>query len=194
MSWSDLYIESDSMIEAVTSEGVLIMLSDNMQEAFNRQLNAEMFSAYLYLSMSAWFEGINLKGMATWMKFQAQEELMHSLKFYDQIHERGGTVALTAVDAPQTEWASPLAVFEATYEHEQKVTAMINDLVDLSIAESDHAANAFLQWFVSEQVEEEDAANGIVEQLKLIGDDRGALFMIDRELGQRVAPPAGTAV
>ena len=168
------------------------MLSDKMQEAFNKQLNAEMFSAYLYLSMSAWFEGLNLKGMASWMKFQAQEELLHSIKFYDQIHDRGGIVTLTAVDAPQTTWDSPLAVFEATYAHECHVTSLIHGLVDLAIAESDHAANAFLQWFVAEQVEEEDAAQGIVEQMKLIADDKSALFLIDRELGQRVAPAAGT--
>jgi ferritin len=161
------------------------MLNNTMQEAFNRQLNAEAFSAYLYLAMSAWFDSINLPGMANWMKLQAGEELEHALKFYDQIQERGGTVTLKQIDTPQAEWDSPLAAFEAAYEHEQKVTGMIHDLVDLSVSEKDHAANAFLQWFVTEQVEEEDTALTIVEQLRLVGDSRGALFMIDRELGQR---------
>jgi ferritin len=161
------------------------MLNEKIQEAFNRQLNAEAFSAYLYLSMSAWFDSINLAGMANWMKLQAGEELEHAMKFYAQIQERGGTVTLSQIDTPQAAWDSPLAAFEAAYEHEQKVTGMINELVDLAISENDHAANAFLQWFVTEQVEEEDTALSIVEQLRLVGDSRGALFMIDRELGQR---------
>ena len=169
------------------------MLSNKMLEALNRQVNAELWSSYIYLSMSAWFEQQNLTGMAGWMKNQALEELIHAMKIYDHIHERGGAVTLTSIDAPETEWASPLAVFEATYEHECHVSSLINGLVDLAIAESDHASNAFLQWFVSEQVEEEDVANGIVEQMKLIGDDRGALFMIDRELGARPAPAAAPA-
>ena len=163
------------------------MLNERIQDVFNRQLNAEAYSAYLYLSMSAYFESLNLKGMSTWMRLQAQEELVHSMKFYDQIHERGGRVVLTQVDTPPAGWDSPLAAFEAAYQHERKVTGMINELVDLSISESDHAANAFLQWFVTEQVEEEDSVLSIVEQLKLIDEDRGALFMVDRELGQRVA-------
>jgi len=161
------------------------MLNDTIEKAFNQQLNAEAFSAYLYLAMSAWFDAGNLPGMASWMKLQAGEELEHALKFYDQIQERGGTVHLMQIDTPQAEWDSPLAAFEAAYEHEQKVTGMIHDLVDLAISEKDHAANAFLQWFVTEQVEEEDSALSIVEKLQLAGDSPGALFMIDRELGQR---------
>jgi ferritin len=141
--------------------------------------------------MSAWFEGQNLPGMAAWMKNQAMEEYQHAMKFYDHIHERGGTVTLTAIDAVETEWDSTLAVFEATYEHECHVTSLINGLMDLAIKESDHASNAFLQWFVTEQVEEEDTALGIVEQLKMVGDARGALFLLDRELGQRGAPGSG---
>ena len=169
------------------------MLSDTMQDAFNKQLNAEMWSGYIYLSMSAWFEGQSLPGMAVWMKNQALEELIHAMKFYDHINERGGTVTLTAIEGPDTEWASPLAIFETAYEHECLVTSLINNLVDLAIKESDHASNAFLQWFVSEQVEEEDNAMAIVDQLKMAGDARGALFMIDRELGQRPAPSAAPA-
>ena len=169
------------------------MLSDTMQEAFNKQLNAEMWSGYIYLSMSAWFEGQSLPGMANWMKNQALEELIHAMKFYDHIIERGGTVTLAPIDAVETGWDSPLAVFEATYEHECHVTSLINNLVDLAIKESDHASNAFLQWFVTEQVEEEDNAMAIVDQMKMVGDARGALFLLDRELGARPAPSAAPA-
>jgi ferritin len=167
------------------------MLKEKIEEAFNKQINAELYSSYLYLSMAAYFASINLSGMANWMKCQAQEEALHAMKFFTFVQERGGAVKLTAIDGPPTTWDSPLAAFKAVYEHEQKVTAMINDLVDLAIQEKDHAANAFLQWFVSEQVEEESTADGIVQQLKLAGDRGGALFMIDRELGSRVfTPPA----
>ncbi len=167
------------------------MLKENIEKALNNQLNAEIYSAYLYLSMSAYFESISLKGFANWMKVQYQEEMAHAMKFYDYINERGGRVILQAIEAPPTQWDSPLAVFEATYEHEQKVTGLINDLVELAISEHDHATNIFLQWFVSEQVEEEDSANELVEKLKLMGDARGGLFMLDRELAQRTfTPPA----
>ena len=169
------------------------MVNQKIQDALNAQLNAESFSAHLYMSMSAYFQSVNLKGMAHWMRLQAAEETAHELKFFDYILSRGGKVTLGQIDAPPTEWESPLAVFEAAYEHEQKVSAKINTLVDLSLAESDHASNAFLQWFVTEQVEEEESALEIVDQLRLIGDERGALFMLDRELGQRApAPPADT--
>jgi len=166
------------------------MMKQKIQDAFNAQLNAESFSAHLYLSMSAYLQSINLKGMASWMRLQADEETSHEMKFFDYILARGGKVALDQINAPPTEWDSPLAVFEAAYGHEQMITAKINTLVDLSLAESDHASNAFLQWFVTEQVEEEESVLEVAEQLTLIGDDRGALFMVDRELGQRV--PATT--
>ncbi len=161
------------------------MLTERMEEALNQQVNAEMYSSYLYLSMSAYFESINLKGFANWMKVQAQEELLHAMKIYDFINERGGRVKLTAIDAPPTEWDSPLAAFEAVYEHECKVSGLINDLVNLALEEKDHASHIFLQWFVTEQVEEEASADEIVQKLKLMGDARGGLFMLDRELGQR---------
>lgn len=164
------------------------MLSEKMQDALNGQLNAEMYSAYLYLSMNAYFKAVNLDGFANWMYFQAQEELTHSLKFYDFILQRGGKVNLRQVEAPQTEWSSPLAVFEATLAHEQKVTGLINELVELALTEHDHATNIFLQWFVSEQVEEEESVTGVLEQLKLMGEAKGGLFMIDRELDKRTAP------
>jgi len=168
------------------------MISKTLQDAFNKQLNAETFSAYLYWSMSAYFESKNLAGAATWMRAQAQEEMAHAVKFYDYLNERGGRVILAAIDPPETKWDSPLAVFEAVYRHEQKVTGMINNLVNLASQEGDHASGVFLQWFVTEQVQEEATANEVIGKLKLMAGAPGALFMMDRELGQRVfaAPPA----
>jgi ferritin len=161
------------------------MISEKMVKALNGQLNAELYSAYLYMSMNAYFKGVNLDGFANWMRCQVQEELSHSMKFYDYIIARGGRVELARVEAPPTGWDSPLAVFEATLEHEQKVTGLINDLVELALEEHDHASNIFLQWFVSEQVEEEESVGGVLEQLKLMGAAQGGLFMIDRELTKR---------
>ena len=166
-------------------------MNSKIESAFNEQLNAELFSSYLYLSMAAHFESQNLKGMAGWMRIQAIEEHMHAMKFFDFINERGGRVTLAKIKEPKTKWSSPLDVFEDTCEHEHKVTGLINDLVDLSLQDKDHAANAFLQWFVTEQVEEEATAQEIRDKLKLIGDNPVALFMIDQELGQRAAPAAG---
>ena len=167
------------------------MLSETMEAALNRQINAEMYSSYLYLSMCSYFESIDLSGLAAWMKSQTQEEMFHAMKMYDYVNERGGRVILDTIAKPQSDWESPLAVFEATLAHEQTVTGLINDLVDLALDERDHATNIFLQWFVSEQVEEEATAGGIVNKLKLIGDDAAGLFALDQELGQRVfTPPA----
>jgi len=166
------------------------MLSEKMENALNGQLNAELYSAYLYLSMNAYFKSVNLDGFANWMYYQAQEEVTHGMKFYDFINSRGGRVKLSQIDAPATEWNSPLAVFEATLEHEQKVTGLINDLVELALEEHDHATNIFLQWFVSEQVEEEESVGGVLEQLRLMGEAKGGLFMIDRELAKR-SPSGG---
>jgi len=169
------------------------MIKEKIQEALNKQLNAELFSSYLYLSMAAYFESINLKGFANWMRVQTQEELVHAMKFYNFIIERGGKAVLSAIEGPPTQWKSPLAVFEHAYKHEQKVTGLINNLVDLSIAEQDHATNNFLQWFVAEQVEEEASADEVVQKIKLIGDATGGLFMLDQELAQRVFTPPPTA-
>jgi ferritin len=169
----------------------MAMLTETMQTALNGQLNAELYSSYLYLSMNAYFKSVNLDGFANWMYCQAQEELEHSLKFYDFIIQRGGKVQLQQIAAPPTGWNSPLAVFEATLEHEQKVTGLIHNLVDVAHEERDHATNIFLQWFVSEQVEEEESVGGVLEQLKLIGDAKGGLFMIDRELAKR-GPSGGS--
>ncbi len=170
------------------------MIDEKMQEALNKQLNAELYSSYLYLSMSAYFQSVNLDGFANWMRVQAQEELMHAMKFYDYVNERGGRVVLHPVEGPPSEWDSPLAAFENVYRHEQKVTGMINKLVDLAVEARDHATNNFLQWFVSEQVEEEASADEVAQKLKLVGDDASGLFMIDRELRQRVfvKPPTAT--
>jgi ferritin len=165
------------------------MISDKMQEAINKQINAEIYSAYLYLSMSAYFETVNLPGAAGWMRCQAQEEMLHAMKFFGFMNERGGTVTLTAIEGPPTTWTSTLAVFQDVYDHERKVTALINELMDTAIEDKDHAANVFLQWFVTEQVEEEATADGIVQQLKLAGNGGAGLFMIDRELGARVFTP-----
>lgn len=169
------------------------MLNKKIQDAFNGQINAELCSSYLYLSMSAYFESANLAGMAAWMKIQAQEELLHAMKFFDFINERDGRVGLSQIEAPKTEWESALDVFEDAYAHECKVSGLINELVDLSIGEHDHAANAFLQWFVTEQVEEESTALTIVDKLKRAGDSSVALLMLDGELGQRTPPAPATA-
>ena len=162
------------------------MISDRIQQAFNKQLNAELYSSYLYLSMAAYFESINLRGFANWMRCQVQEELVHAMKFNDFIVGRGGRVLLMPIEGPPTVWSSPLNAFEDAYRHEQKVTGLINDLVNLAVEEKDHASNAFLQWFVTEQVEEEASADGVVQKLKLAGDQGGGLFMIDQELAARV--------
>ncbi|TAJ44867.1 ferritin [Methanofollis fontis] len=168
------------------------MIRQTMLEALNRQINRELYSSYLYLSMSAWFSTRNLPGFANWMRVQVQEEQFHAMKFYDYCIARGGRVTMLPIEAPPTEWESPLAIFEATYAHEQKVTAMINNLVDLAQKEKDHATSNLLQWFVDEQVEEEANDTEIIEKLKLIGNESNALFMLDKELATRVFTPPAT--
>jgi ferritin len=162
------------------------MINEKVRESFNKQITAELYSSYLYLSMAAYFESMNLPGFANWMKCQAQEELVHTMKFFTFINDRSGKVELTAIDGPPVSWKTPLAVFEDAYKHEVKVTSLINNLVDIALAERDHAAAAFLQWFVTEQVEEEASADGVVQQLRLAGADGSGLFMLDRELATRV--------
>ncbi|MCE5214178.1 MAG: ferritin [Methanobacterium sp.] len=167
------------------------MLDEEMANAINIQLNAELYSGYLYLSMAAYFESTDLSGFANWMRVQAQEELSHAMKFYDYLVQRGARVTLTEIEAPPTEWDSTIAVFEHVYEHEQMVTGLINKLVDLAISISDHATNNFLQWYVAEQVEEEESASGVLQKVKLAGEDSSGLLMLDQELGTRVFhPPA----
>ena len=165
------------------------MMKEPIEKAFNEQINAETFSAYLYWSMSAWFETINLSGAAAWMRAQAQEEMLHAMKFFHHINERGGAGKLTAIEAPQTEWDSPLAAFEAAYKHEQYISQRIDDLVTLAREQKDYACESMLQWFTDEQVEEEATVDQVVQQLKLSKEAPGALFMIDRELGQRTFTP-----
>ena len=164
------------------------MLPDRMEKALNGQVNAELYSSYLYLSMNAYFKSVNLDGFANWMYAQAQEELMHAMKLYDFINQRGGRSLLAAIEAPPDQWDSPLAVFEDTLKHEKKVTGLINGLVDIAMEERDHATQIFLQWFVTEQIEEEESVGNVLEQLKLLGDAKQGLFMMDRELAARQAP------
>lgn len=161
------------------------MLSKKIEKAFNEQLNAELASGYVYLSLAAYFESRNLEGFAGWMKAQAQEEVGHAMKFYEYINSRGGRVLLTRIDGPETDWKSPLDGFTAAFEHEKMITGRIDDLVDLANKESDHASHQFLMWFVAEQVEEEDSVGRVVEKLRLVGDSPSGLYIMDRELGAR---------
>jgi ferritin len=163
------------------------MLSQKVQDAFNKQINAELYSSYLYLSMAAYFESKDLKGMANWMTIQAGEERAHAMRLYDFINDRSGRVLLTQIEAPKTEWKSPLEVFEDAYKHEVKITGMINELFTLVAIEKDGAGHDFLEWFCREQVEEEANAQLIVAQLKLVGDNGLGLYMLDQQLGQRTA-------
>lgn len=167
------------------------MISKTIQNAINDQIAAEFFSAHLYLAMSAYLDSVDLPGFAHWMRIQYQEEVSHAMKMFDYVIERDGRALVRAFDAPPEDFGTTVEVMEEVYAHEQKVTGLINDLVDLALAEKDHATHIFLQWFVNEQVEEEASAKAIVQQLKLLGDSKAGLFQIDRELAQRVfAPPA----
>jgi ferritin len=167
------------------------MLSPKIEKALNDQINAEMFSAYLYLSMVAYFQEKNLSGFAQWMTVQNEEETFHAMKFFRYVSERGGRVTLDAIEKPQFEWESPLAAMEAALSHEGYITGRINDLVNLALEEKDHATASFLRWFVDEQVEEEDNVNEVVQKLRMVGSDGGGLFMMDRDMATRVfVPPA----
>ncbi len=161
------------------------MISKKMEKALNDQINAELYSAYLYMAMSAHFSSLNLEGFANWFAIQAQEEAAHAKKFYDYVLESGSRVTLSQIDQPPSEWKDAENAFEEVYKHEQYVTSRINDLVNLAIEEKDHATNVMLQWFVSEQVEEEANASGILEKVRLAGTKGSGLFMMDRELAQR---------
>jgi len=161
------------------------MLSKAMQDAINEQVRDELYSAYLYLSMAAYFEATSLPGFAAWMRAQSQEEVTHAMKLFDFVNERGGRVELHAIEQPPVEFESPRDVFEATYEHEQKVTGLIHDLYKLALEENDYAAQVMLHWFIDEQVEEEDSVSQILDTLERIGDKDQGLIMLDRELGQR---------
>lgn len=168
------------------------MINKKIEEAFNKQLNAETYSAYLYWAMSASLEKMNLPGFANWMRVQAQEEMTHAMKFYTHIIERDGTVELTAIDAPPVKWDNIKAVFESALEHERLVSGLINNLVDLAIEQKDHAANMFLQWFVTEQVEEEKNATDILGKLEIAGNTAAGLYLLDNEMATRVFTPPVT--
>ena len=161
------------------------MLSEKMQNALNEQINAEIWSAYLYLSMSAYFEDKNLPGFANWMKIQWQEEISHAMKFFDYVNERGGRVLLKPIAEVKTDWKDAVEVYAETLDHERHVSSLINNLVNIAIEEADHATNNMLQWFVAEQVEEEAAADDLLQQLKMIDGFGHGMLMLDRELGQR---------
>lgn len=163
------------------------MLSQEMQDALNKQINEELFSAYLYASMSSHFEHVSLKGFAKWMSVQSKEEEAHAQRIVDYMHNRGAKVVRAAIAAPQTEWPSPLAVFEDAYKHECHISACINKLASLAIKEADHATHALMEWFVIEQVEEESNADQLVQQLRMGADSPAVLLLLDREVGQRSA-------
>jgi ferritin len=161
------------------------MLSKVVQDTINDQIKNELYSAYLYLSMSAYFEGANLPGCAHWMRVQSQEEVSHAMKFFEFVFDRGGRVMLQAIDQPSVDFKSPLDIFQQSLQHEQKVTAMINHIYEVAVKENDYATQTFVQWFITEQVEEEKNATQIVDQLKAVGDQPAALFMLDGHLGKR---------
>ena len=167
-------------------------VSETMQDALNGQINEEMYSSYLYLSMAAYFESVDLPGFASWMHVQAREEELHVHKLFGFVVERGGRVVLEAIDKPPTEWESPLHAFEAAFAHEQEVSRMISDLVALAREQRDAATESFLRWFVDEQVEEEANVDRIVKMLRMSAGQPAAMFMIDRDLSARTfAVPAG---
>jgi ferritin len=165
------------------------MISQTLQDAINEQINKELYSEYLYLSMAAYLDAMGLPGMANFMKVQGQEERFHAMKFYTFLNERGGRVVLKAIEQPEVEFENVLDVFEKSLEHEQFVTKSINELMDLAIKENDHASKSLLNWFVDEQVEEEDSFDNLVNQLRLINGQGHGLLMMDREMGQRTFTP-----
>jgi len=162
------------------------MLKKEVAKALNEQINTEILSAYLYMAMSSYTNDLVLKGFANWFMVQYHEEMYHAMKMYDYVQSQGESVILKAVEAPTTIFESPLDTFEKTLEHEQTVTRAINDLMDLATEHKDHATKIFLEWYVTEQVEEEDTAGDMIAQLKMIGNDAHALLMMDRELAARV--------
>ncbi|HBN08691.1 MAG TPA: ferritin [Cyanobacteria bacterium UBA8530] len=165
------------------------MLKEKVENSINRQIQAEVYSSYLYMAMTAYATHEGLTGTANWLKVQAQEELTHALRFYQYVNQRGGRVILLPIEQPPSDFHSMPAIFEAVLKHEEYVTSLINGLVDIAQEEKDHATVQMLQWFVTEQVEEEANANDILNRLKLIGKDGSTLFMLDKDLGTRVFTP-----
>lgn len=169
------------------------MINEKMEKAFNDQINKELYSEYLYLAMKSYFVELNLQGFVNWFDVQVQEEHAHAMGMYDYVHERGGKVELFAIDKPEVEGKTPLEVFEQVLNHEEFVTSRINALMDVAEEVKDRAALSFLDWYLKEQVEEESNVGGVLATLKLIGDDKKALLMLDKELAARtfVAPVIG---
>jgi len=161
------------------------MLPKKIETALNDQMNLEFYSSYIYLSISAYFSGLNLDGFAHWMRLQAQEELMHAIKLHDYILERDGAVKFGAIKAPPATWKSPLAAVQAALKHEQFNTKQINGVMDITLSAKDHASKSLLQWFVDEQVEEEATAGSLVDKVKLVQDSGSGIYMLDRELATR---------
>lgn len=166
------------------------MMNKKIEQEINKQINAEFYSAYLYLSMSAYLSSINLNGFASWMKVQYQEEMDHATKFYNYVIERGGTITLGAIEKPKSSWNGIIEVIEETFAHEQLVTSLINNLMQVAHEENDYASVSFLQWFVDEQVEEEASVDEVLQQLKLIDGKGSGLFMLDREAKTRTFTPS----
>jgi ferritin len=162
------------------------MITKKVEETINKQINAELWSAYLYLSMSAYYASIGLSGFSNWMRIQWQEEVAHALKFFDYLNSRGGTPVLTSIADVPKKWDGPLPAFEEVQKHEQHVTALINNLMDVAIEEKDHATKSMLQWYVDEQVEEEANAQAIIDNLRLVGGKGDGLLLLDRELKLRI--------
>lgn len=165
------------------------MINKKLEAAINDQINFELYSAYIYLAMSAWCKDQNYNGFAHWMEVQAREESFHAMKLFNFIFDRGGKVNLTAIKQPEGSWKSPLDVFKHSHEHEQIVTSRFSDLTDLAMKEHDHVTTVLLQWFINEQIEEEATVRNIVDQLKMMGDSRDSIFMLDRELNTRQVSP-----
>lgn len=163
----------------------MVSISDKMEKAINSQIQAELYSSYLYLSMAAHFEAENLRGFAHWMRKQAEEERGHAMKFFDYMVERGGRVVLQALEAPKSSWSSPEEVFEEVLSHERKVTSLINRLYETAGEEKDYASQVMLQWFISEQVEEEASAEEVLARIRMLKGSPQGILMLDRELAQR---------
>ncbi len=164
------------------------MFTERLQNAINDQINAEYYSAYLYLAMSAHFESKDLPGMAAWMRMQYEEEIIHALKFFDYMNDRGARVVLKAIDAPPVEFGSPVEVFEEVLAHEQKVTSLIHNLYTLAMEEGDYPTQSLLQWYIDEQVEEEKNASDVLARMRMVQDYPPGILMLDQELGARPAP------
>jgi ferritin len=163
------------------------LLNEKIQAALNEQIKDELYAAYLYLAMNGYFKELNLDGFAHWFDLQRQEEINHGLKIFDYVYDRDGRVELMALPKPPSTFESPLDVAQQAFEHEREVTEKINDLYELAVGEKDYQTQALLQWFLSEQVEEEKSALVVVERLKMAGEETAALFMLDREMGSRTA-------